>query len=117
MARTPTTPSLPFQGNTLTSRHCSAQAAISAADTRVWKSAQYLTWLLEVGGATDHGAALHFDWPLSSICSIRNGLVDRGLVEVGGTSMGRYGKTVTVWQPTVLARHEAGASKDWRVSA
>jgi hypothetical protein len=71
---------------------------MSAAATRRLKSARYLTWLRSVGRATDHGAAEHFNWPLSSICSIRNGLVDRGLVEAVGTCKGRYGKKVTIWR-------------------
>lgn len=91
-------PSLPWSGKTATSRHCSERAAVSAAATRQWKSDRYLAWLRSVREATDHGAAEHFNWPLSSICSIRNGLVDRGLVEAVGTCAGRYGKKVTIWR-------------------
>ena len=89
--------SLPFSGKTPRSRQCSYDAAVSASDTRAAKSARYLAWLRQVGQATDHGAAEHFAWPLSSICSIRNGLVDRGLVTAQGVCLGRYGKKVTIW--------------------
>ncbi len=71
---------------------------MSAVNTRTLKSEKYLGWLLVVKEATDHGAAEHFGWPLSSICSIRNGLVDRGLVEAVGVCVGRYGKKVTIWR-------------------
>jgi flavin-binding protein dodecin len=95
--------SLPFAGKTPRSRHCSYEAAVSAADTRAAKSARYLAWLQEVTQATDHGAAEHFQWPLSSICSIRNGLLDRGLVTAVGDCIGRYGKRVTIWAPRATA--------------
>ena len=97
MPHTDIQPSLPWSGKTPRSRQCSYDAAVSAAETRVAKSARYLSWLTSVGRATDHGAAEHFNWPLSSICSIRNGLVDRGLVTALGDCIGRYGKRVTIW--------------------
>lgn len=97
---TRTQPELPWQGKVPRSRQNSYQAAVGAQSTRVWKSAQYLAWLRDVQHATDHGAAEHFDWPLSSICSIRNGLVDRGLVTAVGDCIGRYKKRVTIWTAT-----------------
>lgn len=109
MAETPTTPALPFQGSTVTSRHCSAMAAVTAADTRKWKSERYLAWLLSVTCASDHAAADHFDWPLSTICSIRNGLFKRGYIAVHGTEIGRYGARVTLWKASELAREEDAA--------
>ncbi len=96
-------PPLPFSGKTSVSRHTSHQAAFDAVATRALKSARYLTWLRSVGMATDWGAAEHFTWPLSSICSIRNGLVDRGLVEVAGLAQGRYGKQVALWRARGVA--------------
>jgi len=104
MPYTATQPALPWHGKTVTTRHTSHQAAVSASATRGHKSDRYLAWLASVPLATDWGAAEHFGWPLSSICSIRNGLVDRGLVEVAGTCQGRYGKTVALWR----VRTEAG---------
>lgn len=99
MPFTDTQPALPWSGKTSTSRHCSERAAVSAATTRILKSAKYLKWLKLVGKATDHGAQEYFGWPLSSICSIRNGLVDRGYVTAVGSCEGRYGKQVTIWGP------------------
>jgi hypothetical protein len=99
MPYTRTQPELPWQGKTPRSRRNSYDAAVGAQSTRVWKSAQYLAWLRQVGRATDHGAADHFGWPLSSICSIRNGLVDRGLVTDIGEAMGKHKKRVTIWGP------------------
>lgn len=72
---------------------------MSATRTRAGKAARYLKWLRSVGKATDHGAAEHFRWPLSSVCSIRNGLVDKGRVTAVGICQGRYGKKVTIWGP------------------
>lgn len=92
-------PELPWQGKTPRSRNNSYKAAVSAQSTRAWKAAKYLAWLQEVQQATDHGAAEHFNWPLSSICSIRNACVDRGEVTAVGECLGRYGKTVTLWGP------------------
>lgn len=108
MPVTDTQPSLPWSGKTPTSRHCSHQAAVSAAQTRVYKSHVYVEWLLRMGRLSDHQAADDLGWPLSSICSIRNGLVDRGKVEVAGTIEGKYGKRVTLWR-VVLEPNTGGA--------
>lgn len=97
MPYTDTQPSLPWSGRTPRSRQASYDAAVSAAETRQAKCALYLAWLKQVGQATDHGAAEHFNWPLSSICSIRNLLMDRGMVTALGDCIGRYGKKVTIW--------------------
>lgn len=99
MPHTDTHPSLPFSGKTPRSRQNSHRAAVSAAATRLAKAARYLAWIRDVKRCTDHGAADHFRWPLSSICSIRNGLVDRGKVTAIGDCIGRYGKRVTIWGP------------------
>jgi hypothetical protein len=56
-----------------------------------------MAWLESVGQASDPAAVNHFGWPLQSVCSIRNGLVDRGRVTAVGTCRGRYGKLVTLW--------------------
>lgn len=93
-----TQPDLPWSGKTATSRHCSQQAAVSAASTRARKSRIYLAWLASVEKATDAGAAEHFNWPLSSICSIRNGLFDRGCIAVYGVTKSRFNKSVTLWK-------------------
>lgn len=97
-----TQPPLPFSGSNRISRHCSYLAARDAATSRGWKTQQYLDYLRRVGRATDWQAADYFHWPLSSICSIRNGCVDRGEVTVGGCARGKHGKLVTLW---TLNRH------------
>jgi len=89
---------LPFSGKTQTSRHCSHQAASTAAVGRAAKTMKYLVWLAQVEKATDAGAAEHFNWPLSSICSIRNGLFDRGFIAVYGVTKSRFNKSVTLWK-------------------
>lgn len=91
-----TTPRLPWSGATVTSRHTSHEAALSAAASRGQKQQQYLAWLRAVGTATDAEAAQQLGWPLSSICSIRNGLGAR--VAVAGITEGRYGRRVTLWR-------------------
>lgn len=98
MPYTDSHPSLPFSGKTATSRHTSYLAGVAAARTRGAKSQAYLEWLQAVGQGTDWAAAEHFTWPLSSVCSIRNNLVDKGLVEVCGICQGRYGKRVALWR-------------------
>jgi hypothetical protein len=99
-------PDLPWSGKTPTSAHCSQQAAVSAAATRVYKSQRYLDWLRQRGRLSDHQAADDLNWPLSSICSIRNGLVDRGQVEVAGTIEGKYGKRVSLWRAVSIIESE-----------
>lgn len=90
---------LPFSGATIISRHNSYKAATVAQRTRGAKTQRYLDWLAEVGTATDQGAAECLGWPLSSICSIRNGCRDQ--VEPVGSLEGRYGRTVTLWRRRV----------------
>jgi hypothetical protein len=99
MPYTDTQPALPWQGKTSHAKHCSHEAAVSASETRVWKSGLYLSWLKQVGKATDEGADEHFGWGRSTICSVRNGLVDRGLVTSIGVCKGAKGKQITIWGP------------------
>ena len=93
-----THPSLPFSGLTPTSRHCSWLAAKSAAPLAGRKVIRYKQFLACHDNATDHEAAAFLEWPLSSICSIRNILVERGLVEPDGTGLSPFGKRVTRWR-------------------
>jgi hypothetical protein len=95
---------LPFSGKTQTSRHCSQQAAVSASRTRAVKAMRYLAWLDQVEKATDAGAAEHFGWPISSVCSIRNGLFDRGCIAVYGVTKSRFNKSVTLWMVSDIGR-------------
>lgn len=92
---TQTQPSLPWSGDTVTSRHASYRAAVHASRTHTTKTAIYLDWLRQVGRATDAGAVEALRYP----CSIRNGLVRSGLVRPDGEAMGAYGLPVTLWAP------------------
>jgi len=90
---------LPFSGRTLLSRHNSYKAAVAAQAGRGAKTRAYLDFIRRAGHVTDWGAAECLGWPLSSITSIRNALLDAGLVEAVGSQVGRYGRVVTVWAP------------------
>ena len=90
--------SLPFSGVTPLSRHRSAQAAQHAVRTRATKTLAYLQMLAVAGqdGLSDHQAAQMTGYPLSSICSIRNGC--GGLVEAGArVGISPWGRKVTCW--------------------
>lgn len=91
---------LPFTGRTPRSRQNSYLAAVRAGNDRASKSARYLAWLTSTKGASDHAAALHFAWPLSSVNSIRNGLMSRGLIHAIGDCDGPFDRRVTVWAVT-----------------
>lgn len=105
MPHTDSQPALPFQGKTATSRHTGYLGAVSAAPGREQKRLVYLKWLRTRGPASDQAAADALRYPLASICSIRNGLVDRGLVEVAGTVLGMYGRKVALWRVRKDAAH------------
>lgn len=97
MPHVSTHPQLPFSGRSPIARHCSYQAAVRAANGRAQKSMRYLSWLKTVGRASDHEAALHFGWGLSSINSIRNGLGDR--VRPAGIKASPFGRRKrTQWE-------------------
>jgi hypothetical protein len=61
--------------------HESHRAAVKASATRATKTRAYLKLLYARGPLTDHEAAAAMALPLSSINSIRNGVVTSGLVE------------------------------------
>lgn len=104
MPYTDTQPPLPWSGSNPTSRHCSQQAAVSASETRVWKTERYRQYLQGIGRATDRRAAEDLGWEIGTICSIRNGLVEKGMVEVAGTIMGAKSKRVTLWRIVRVTR-------------
>jgi hypothetical protein len=89
---------LPFSGSSPSSRQRSYEAAEAAAPQRTEKSLAYLRLLGEAGkrGVSDHDASRALGWPLSSVCSIRNGCGE--LVEPAGTTLGLYGRDVTRWR-------------------
>lgn len=87
---------LPFSGRTPLARHHSYLAAEAAHATRGAKTAAYLAWLRAHGPASDHEAADALGWPLSSICSIRNGVSDQ--VRAVGRTISPYGRACTSWE-------------------
>lgn len=95
MPHTVTQPPIPFSGNGLISRACSLEAARSVVTDRALKTGLYIAWLRAHGPATDHAAATHFGWGLSSINSIRNLLGD-AVVEDGWVREGS-GRKRTRW--------------------
>lgn len=103
---------LPFATGSSTSH----KAAVSAAVNRKTKTARYLRLLATCGPQTDHEAAGALQLPLSSICSIRNNVVDCGLVVRGVDERSSpYGKACATWRLTeagdraVTAMREAAA--------
>lgn len=87
---------LPWSGRTPLARHHSYLAAAAAGHTRGQKRRDYLRWLTVHGPASDHGAARALQWPLSTICSIRNGVMDQ--VEACGSEVSAYGRPCTRWR-------------------
>lgn len=73
---------LPFSGSTRMSRHASYTGAKAAESARVGKTRRYLELLKEQGSLSDHAVAAMTGWGLSSVCSIRNGVIE--LVEPEG---------------------------------
>jgi len=91
---------LPWSGRTPISRHRSAQAAQAASATRVTKSLRYLQLLDEAGqaGLSDHQAHALTGWPMSTVCSVRNGTVRAGLVVAGDrVALSPFGLKLTTW--------------------
>jgi hypothetical protein len=101
MPLTSTQPPLPFQGATPRSRHTGYKAALAEAPKRETKTARYFAWLCAVGQATDEGAAEALGYRISTICSIRNGLVRQLKVAPLGEARGSCGVAVTIWHPRV----------------
>jgi len=69
---------LPFQGSTPASAHASYTGARQAVKTHGEKVSAYLQLLTNAGALTDHEAAALMHCGLSSICSIRNSLIEQG---------------------------------------
>lgn len=69
----------PIAGKTTASRHASYTGARQAVKTYGAKVSEYLQILANGGPISDHAAAAVMKCGLSSICSIRNGLIDRAV--------------------------------------
>lgn len=74
--------SAPFQGKTPIARTASRSGA--QVQVTVWtaKQSAYLQVLRNAGALTDQDAATVLHWPLASVNSIRNGLMDSGKVQI-----------------------------------
>lgn len=109
MPYTRTQPPLPWHGRSPLAQETSYEGALSALWTAGRKQAQLLAFLDGRGryGATDHEAQQYFHWPMSSVCSIRNALVDQWLVKDSGrTRLSPFANRVVVWisKPAHLRR-------------
>jgi hypothetical protein len=92
-----TSEGLPFASGS----HESYQAAVKASATRQTKTRAYLTLLFRRGPLTDHDARAALTLPLSSICSIRNGVMKAGLVErTELVRVSEYGAPCRCWYLT-----------------
>ena len=89
---------LPFARDSHTS--FKAAVALRHEGTRGEKMQRLLDAYAVAGarGLTDHEAARQTGLPLQSICSLRNGAADCGLVEKAGERTGPHGKTNRVWR-------------------
>lgn len=99
-SRSTSQPALPFHGRTPHSRHASYAGAVAASGGASSKRARYLEWLRVRGRATDEDAEIELGMRRSSVCSTRNGCVERGLVVSVGVTSGRQGRTLAVWALT-----------------
>lgn len=91
---------LPFSGATPLSRHHSAEAARHAAATRATKTRAYLALMAEAGemGLTDHQVSSMTGWPLSTVCSVRNGCGALIAPRPEVRALSPWGRAVTVWR-------------------
>jgi hypothetical protein len=85
--------------------HTSHKAAVSAGRTRGAKVAALMALYRAAGppGLTDPEASRALSKacdcivPVQSICSLRNALVEDGIIGKAGERVGDFGKAVTVW--------------------
>lgn len=78
--------------------HTSFKAADSLDLRRRSRNTQQLMRLLANGPATDHELAAALRLPLQSICSLRNGVMQAGLVERRAEiKVGPHGKDCSTW--------------------
>ena len=68
--------SIHFQGKTTKARHAGWIGARKALETRTWKRQAYEQLIRNHGPMTDNEAATVLGWPLSSVCSTRNGILE-----------------------------------------
>lgn len=88
--------SLPFRGKTYRARHASYSGAVTASATRGSVTLAYIALLKALGPLSDHAASKALGRPLSSVCSIRNGLLDR-VVPSGEFETSEWGTKRVRW--------------------
>jgi hypothetical protein len=98
MPYTATEPSLPFSGREPLARQHSYLAAQAASRTRGPKLQAMIDFFKTHRQCTDEGLAEGLFLPRSSVCSLRNALVDRGQVRAVGRTTGRWGHAITIWE-------------------
>jgi hypothetical protein len=79
--------------------HTSHKAAVRVGPKRGAVTQKYLDLLREAGtrGLIDAEAAGLLNRPVSSVCSIRNGCSNAGLIRRAGERMGPWGVAQTIW--------------------
>lgn len=94
--------------------HTSRKAAVrQRAKGRGAKTQRYLGYLYDRGPRIDHDSAADLGWPLSSICSIRNGAMDCGLVGRGvAIKRSRFGEDCFTWMLTAAGRSAVEAMRE-----
>lgn len=91
--------SLPFaRGGSAHARHASFTGAEAARPSRGVKTQLYLQWLRARGPSTDQDAAEGTGITLNAINSIRNTLIDAGLVVDAGLVKTSFGTQRTRWR-------------------
>lgn len=106
---TPTgTSRIPINGKEPTTRHASSTGARHAVHMWGVKQSAYLQLLNTGGSLTDNEVAALLKWPLSSVCSIRNSLLDK--VETDGFETATWdgGRTTrrTRWRLHAVLRNQ-----------
>lgn len=89
---------LPFSGSTPLSRHASHSGSMAAGKTRGPQTQRYLDWLTNRGEGTDAQAEAELKMPRYSVCSIRNALLKREMVEAVRVDVTNWGTRHTVWR-------------------
>lgn len=77
--------SLPFNGTTVISRHCSHQGAVAASERVGRQCVELLGAYATQGPLTDAEASAHLELQRSTINARRAELIRRGLVEAKGS--------------------------------
>lgn len=83
----------PFRGSNTQTAHASWTGARAVVHTWAAKQSAYLQLLAAGGSLTDNEAAALLRWPLSSVCSTRNAVIER--LETDGFDLQDWGEGKT----------------------